>query len=80
MTETQKEIMLHTLGASRKGAKLGYRNYYCAAIDDPNCNALLAAGLMRAGRLLNDGQDQYFIVTEAGMIALGLNPAEVNAS
>jgi hypothetical protein len=59
-------ILRHSLGLDESGHGREYRNY-CECL--PACSAiasLVADGLMYAGYRINQGQDQYFHVTEAG--------------
>lgn len=73
MTESQREIMRHTLGMSC-GRSPGWRNHFVtgpgsSGYDD--CEALVAAGFMsrRSGGPLSGG-DPIYRVTDAGMDAL----------
>lgn len=67
-TEKQLHILRHTIGLDQKGKGTEYRNYYCAQVSDPECEALCELGLMQRRRKINDDQDQYYHVTEAGRI------------
>lgn len=70
MTPTQKDMMLHALGGSLKSS---YRNYYCAAVGQPDDLAwkeLVALGLAQAGETINEGKARYYRVTAAGVEAL----------
>lgn len=74
LTDDERSILLHSLGVEYPRGKRKpkpYRNYYCAEIHDARLPALVQKGLMQAGRVINDGRDQYFHVTEAGAAAVG---------
>jgi len=67
ITEAHLDILRHATGLDR--SKEAYRNYFCADehhSDMPLINDLVAAGLMRAARKINDGRDTIYIVTQAG--------------
>lgn len=63
-------ILQHSLGVDKHGQGAQYRNHFVTgegSTDYPDCEALVAAGLMtkqRGGRLT--GGDDAFFVTEAG--------------
>lgn len=62
------EILQHALGLNRQSKP--YRNYYCVAIGGGDFKLLMEMcrdGLCKAGTVINDGYDQYFNVTEAGI-------------
>lgn len=74
ITERHREIIEHSLGVSHPRGNLKpkpYRKYYCTFAADPEFEAMVAAGLMCAGGKINEGRDQYYIVTEAGATAVG---------
>ena len=80
--ERRRDLLSHTLGAG--GRNPGYRNYYCAEINGgPGYDvhqflmAMVADGLMEAGRIINDGRDQYFHATKDGAAFIGLTPEQV---
>ena len=79
ISDKQREIMLHALGSSSTKYPLGWRNYYCAATDDPELLDLVEVGLMKASLTLNDGRNCYFVVTDAGLVALGLDVEEIKS-
>lgn len=85
MTTNQKwiEILRHMLGAGPHIAKSkhGYRNYYCASIGDDDHKNLLEmaqSGLVKPGRIINNGSDQYFYATVSGCEEIGLRKAAIN--
>lgn len=71
-----------TTGNYRRRAKWwldnnNHRNYWCHNIelgvkvindDSTPLGQLLLLGYMKPGRIINEGRDQYFHVTEAGII------------
>jgi hypothetical protein len=80
LTDRQRELMEHAVGnwTGRPGTEPG-RNYFCCHVDDADFVVLEALGWMNRGRLINEGRDVYYRVTEAGFRALGLPvPAEVS--
>jgi hypothetical protein len=70
ITQEQIEIMHHCLGGNDTGAKFGWRNYYCAADGDRDCEDLVSLGLMVRANTINGGRDRYYMVSEAGRAAL----------
>lgn len=78
ISQEQVWILRHSLGLASTGHGLQYRNYFCdAAGGCADMQALVAAGLMEAGHKINGGQDQYFFVTPAGIVAATENPDPV---
>lgn len=76
-TDEEMQILRHSLGLAYDGSgQAMYRDYYC---DNVPCSAemdsLVEKGLMVRGRKINDGQSQYFHVTEAGK-KLAYQPAK----
>lgn len=60
---TPADMMRHAVGWLR-------RNYYCVPTDEPEFSqwtGLVILGLAKPGKLINDGRDQYFHVTTAGL-------------
>lgn len=74
MTPEQLHILQHSLGVDQFGQGNCYRDYYCVGLDNAatmaSINDLVARGWMRAGSKINDGRDQYFIVTQLGLSAM----------
>lgn len=75
----QAEILTHMLGAGDHipRGRRGYRNYYCTSVGDETLCEMEKAGLVVAGRTINDGRDQYFYATLAGCKAIGLSKAAI---
>lgn len=69
MTSEQREIIHHSLGLG--SAKKPYRDYYCTSAGDPILEAMVTAGWMKPGNKINEGRDQYYLVTAAGAAAIG---------
>ena len=69
ITSEECEIIRHALGLNYK--RRPYRNHYCDAADAPELAALVAKGLMKAGRIINNGDDRYYHVTSAGAAMVG---------
>lgn len=74
------EILVHMLGAGShvKRGQHGYRNHFCAGLgsdDHLTLQAMASCRLVRPGRIINDGRDQYFYATEAGCDYIGLSKA-----
>lgn len=62
-----KEIIRHAIGVG--GGDPGYRNHCCAEVgaeDYQRLKIMEEKGLVREGRKINEGRDQYFHVTLAG--------------
>ena len=72
LTENEKDIILHALGNSHKESKLGWRNYYCTEKGDPELEALVEKGFMKRSSLINEGRDQYYVVTDEGKEEVGV--------
>jgi len=74
ITEEQRSIMMHALGSSHKGAKLGFRNYYMC---DHNADMehLCSNGFMvmtrPGGEVL---PDNCYVVTDEAKKMLGVKP------
>lgn len=72
----------HMLGAGAERPKRdhGFRNHYCTSVGS-GCHGVLLemqeAGLVRAGRSINKGRDQYFHATIEGCKAIGLSAAAI---
>jgi hypothetical protein len=62
-------MMLHALGSSHQAA-LGWRNRYCAPVNDPDIEALRGFGYVENIQLLNGGRDLLTRVTEKGIAFL----------
>jgi len=74
INKRQTEILSHSLGLNYSNTPT--RNYFCAGINPANADTsevqrLVDLGLMRAGKVINDGQDQYFHVTDFGASHVG---------
>ncbi|TWT48202.1 hypothetical protein KOR42_39920 [Thalassoglobus neptunius] len=66
-------ILRHMLGAN--SSRPGYRNHYCAEVNSASHSTLLdmaMIGLVKPGRIINQGADRYFHATPAGMAAVGV--------
>jgi hypothetical protein len=79
-TANMLDCLRHMLGADNKKNR-GYRNHFCANINEADgdyaaMTKLETLGLVRAGRTLNEGRDQYFYATELGCKVLGFNKKE----
>jgi hypothetical protein len=81
MTPEQLHILQHSLGADKYGRNHEdvrggpyYREHYCAGLENAEVMGdilyLVSQGWMVAGRKLNEGRDQFFHVTEAGIAAM----------
>ena len=67
MTQRQLEILQHSLGLDKYGRGKMYRNHFCAgASDEPDCRALVAAGLMQEHAWSEVFPYYNVSVTEAG--------------
>jgi hypothetical protein len=67
-TKRQRDLMRHALGLDGRHAE-PRRNAFCAEVGGSQAReieALIEMGLMRRGPLINDGQDFYASVTDAG--------------
>lgn len=74
ITPKQREIIEHSLGVSYprgKNKPKPYRNYYCTTPGHPELEAIVAIGAMRPAGKINNGANQYYVVTEAGAAAVG---------
>ena len=74
LTKNQIHILSHSLGLNYNNHPT--RNSFCAGVDPGNadtadCRRLVDLGLMRAGKVINDGRDQYFHVTDFGASHVG---------
>lgn len=76
--ELKKHILFHSLGLDENGHGNMYRNYHCVSVEFEtkelfSIREMERDGLMREGNRINDGRDQYFIVTDKGKnLARGL--------
>lgn len=76
------DIMGHTLGVNvyhamrselkkdKRLPKQFYRNHFCAGkncSDIATINELISSGYMASGKVINDGEDTLYYVTEAGI-------------
>lgn len=71
LSDNQIKILRHSLGLDIHGHGKMYREHYCQPIDFESqtltdIRDMIARGLMIEGNKINDGRDQYFLVTEAG--------------
>lgn len=68
LTARQRDILGHALGMNYRPRV--DRNFYCASLRDgapPSEIAdLVSRELLSPGRVINDGQDRYFYVTDVG--------------
>lgn len=73
VTDEERSIIEHSLGIEHKKGRQRkpYRNYYCASAGDARLESLADRGLMKRGRKINEGADQYYLVTESGAAAVG---------
>lgn len=83
-TVRQLEILRHSLGLDMHGRGRMYREHYCIPInfesDDLTAIREMASdGLMEEAHKINEGRDQYFIVTELGKAAAthGVKPEKL---
>ena len=72
----------HMLGATSGTPKKshGYRNHFCVDVgyrDHATMQAMEAAGLVQAGRVMNEGRGRYYHATVAGCQAIGLSKAAI---
>jgi chromosome segregation and condensation protein ScpB len=54
----------------------GYRNFFCAIVDSDDYRMMLdmqEAGLVEAGKRINDGRDQLFHATKKGCASIGIS-------
>lgn len=69
-----KDTLSHMLGA--KSDTPGFRNFFCAIVgrdeDQPMLDQMADAGLIFAGKFINEGKDRLYHATEAGYAAIGL--------
>ena len=64
-----REMIRHALGLNYKDKP--FRNHYCAVIGGADWQLIqtcVAEELMFSGEVVNEGQDQYFHVTEKGKL------------
>lgn len=73
VTDDERSIIEHSLGIEHKKGRQRkpYRNYYCASAGDARLESLADRGSMKRGRKINEGTDQYYLVTESGAAAVG---------
>lgn len=72
-TKSEREIIRHSLFGSSM-TKKPFRNYFCVSVNgqyDAIITRLVAVGLMKRGPFINDGQEYYAHVTEAGAAEIG---------
>lgn len=67
-TVRQREIIEHSLGLPYN--KKPYRSHYCTSNGDPVLEEMVTVGLMSRGRVINEGRDRYYYVTEMGATAV----------
>lgn len=73
--DSEVTVLLHALGISDPAQEKPYRNFYCTYVDDPLLLGMVERGLMSPDTVINNGKDQYFIVTEKGReLALANKP------
>ena len=77
-----QDKLRHMLGAgvARRKQDHGFRNYYCASVgseDHAVMKEMERAGLVGAGRFINNSRDQYFHATADGCKAIGLSKAAI---
>lgn len=78
----RRELIQHMTGAipTNQKSKHGFRNHFCAEIgytDYDDMLLMVGAGLVKAGRIINNSTMQYFHATEAGCEFAGLHKAAV---
>jgi hypothetical protein len=75
------DILKHTVGVNgvTKPSSWGYRNRYCVCLHNDerysDLQAMVKAGLMQPGPVINDGHDQYFRATKKGCEAIKIGVA-----
>lgn len=71
LSKDDRSIIEHSLGIEYKTGRKRkpYRNYYCASKGDIRLENLVNLGLMERGHEINNGRDQYYIVTAVGAAA-----------
>jgi hypothetical protein len=67
LNDHSKDVLLHTLGSSHPSSPLGWRNYYCGLPNDPDCEPLVALGLMCRG-CVDGSKYQFYHATEKGIL------------
>lgn len=75
-----RELIEHMTGSGQNKKSSGFRNYFCAEIsgeDYSDMTNMCSAGLVIAGRKINDNRDQYFHATLAGCEFAGLSKAAI---
>jgi hypothetical protein len=80
--ERWAEMIQHMTGTfqTKPRSKHGYRNHYCAKVGSDAHDTMLAmveAGYVIAGRIINDGRGQYFHATKIGCEFAGLHKAAI---
>lgn len=71
MTQAERDIIEHSLGLDY--GKKAFRNRYCVGLNSPDYTLLcemVGKGWMQAGNFINDKEDRYFHVTDAGAKAV----------
>ncbi len=68
LTEHQRHIIGHANGNA--GREPGWRDYYCTADGDKDCEHLVTLGLMRHGPRVHSHQSsRYYLLTKDGALA-----------
>lgn len=68
LTEEQRHIIGHANG--NDSSEPGYRDHYCTADGNPDCEHLVSLGLMKHGRTLESHtSSRYYLLTEDGAMA-----------
>lgn len=81
ITEIQKELLQHMLGAGSHYLKKqwGFRNHYCAS-DNPECKNRLALEALEAEGFVKSGErlgHKTFWATQKGALAIGFKPYQL---
>lgn len=81
ITESQKELLQHMLGADSRYLKKqwGFRNHFCAS-DNPECKNRLALEALEADGLVKSGERlgyKTFWATKKGALAIGFKPYQL---
>lgn len=67
ITEEQENILLHCLGLD-EAHNVPRRNNYCVEVPaESDILGLSMVGLLKVGQTINDGRDQYWHATDAGI-------------
>ena len=70
MSAETAKLFKHALGI-HLDTDYPYRNYYCAVIDDSTMENLVALGLLKRGKIINEGRNRYYHVTTLGADSIG---------